>query len=469
MRVYVINKNGNPLMPCKPAKARHLLRDGKARVINRKPFTIRLLWDCEENVQEVRCGIDKGCKNTGIACVGNGEILFSANIKHRNPIALQQKDGSIKTFVQVRAERRRGRRNRHCWYRKPRFNNRASSKRSGRLPPTIRMNVMEVLRVVRKIPLPIFLMTVEDVQVDIRRLSNPDVKDSEYQQSNRLDENLRLACLIRDGFTCQKCKKQRTTSSYRDKMDAQLEAHHIVWTAKGGKDSIYNLITLCKKCHAKIHKKGKSGEVKRKDGTIITGMGGYEDKIAQRTMQGKTLLYQELGNIAPLSTVYGYETSAFRKACSFPKEHWIDALCVANLETGEVIQPRKENHYEIFFRAKQTRRIFDTQPKSGGVIRQWQKYKGLASNGTDCILVNKRDKTFVLPLGYIFYKKGDVIDINGYKTEIASINSKGKGFYYWKYQSDGSRKYASVSHKKVRLIEYAKTINYVSNVAFIPS
>jgi len=459
IRVCVINKNGNPLMPCKPAKARHLLRDGKARVINRKPFTIQLLWDCEENIQEVRCGIDKGCKVTGIACVGNGEILFSANVKHRNPIALQQKDGS-KTFVQVRAERRRGRRNRHRWHRKPRFNNRASSKKSGRLPPTIKMNVMEVVRVVKQIPLPISHITGEDVTVDIRRLSDPNVTNKEYQQSNRLDENLRLACLMRDSFTCQKCSRKET----------QLDAHHIVWTSKDGKDSIYNLITLCKNCHDKVHKKGESGKVRLKGGKVITGMCGFQDKIAQRTMQGKKLMYQELEKIAPSSIVYGYQTAEFRKACDFPKEHWIDALCIANLETGEFVQPNKENHYEIWFRAKQTRRIFNTQPSKGGIIKQWQKYKGLASNGKDCILVDKRDKNFVLPDGYIFYKKGDTIDINGYKTEIASINGKGKGFFYWIYQPDGNRKYASVSHKKVRLVEYAKTINYMSgDVAFIPS
>jgi hypothetical protein len=457
-------------MPCKPAKVRHLLRDGKAKVINRKPFTIQLLWDCEENVQEVRCGIDKGCKITGVACarsngrlrltVGNGEVLFSANIKHRNPVALQQKDGSTKTFVQVRAERRRGRRNRHRWHRKPRFLNRASSKRSGLLPPTIRMNVMEVVRVVESIPLPISHITVEDVQVDVRRLSDSNVKNKGYQQSNRLDENLRLACLIRDNFTCQKCCKKET----------RLEAHHIVWVSKGGKDSIYNLITLCEDCHDKIHRTGTSGKVKINGGKVITGMDGYKDKIAQRTMQGKTLLYQELGNIAPLSTVYGYETSDYRKACDFPKEHFLDALCIANLETGEFIQPGKENHYEIWFRAKQTRRIFNTQPSKGGMIKQWQKYKGLASNGKDCILVDKRDRSFVLPDGYTFYQKGDVISINGYKTQIASINGKGKGFYYWIGKSDGSRKYASVSHKKVRLIEYAKTINYMDgDVAFIPS
>ena len=461
MRVYVLNKNGNPLMPCKPAKARHLLRDGKAKVIKRKPFTIQLLWDCEENIQEIRCGIDKGCKVTGIACVDNGEILFSANIKHRNPVALQQKDGSAKTFMNVRAERRRGRRNRHCWYRKPRFNNRASSKKSGRLPPTIKMNVMEVVRVLKQIFLPISHITVEDVQVDIRRLSNSNVKGNEYQQSNRLDENLRLACLIRDNFTCQKCSKKNT----------RLEAHHIVWTSKGGKDSIYNLITLCKKCHDKVHKTGENGKVKLKGDKVATGMDGFSDKIAQRTMQGKTLMYQELEKISPLSTVFGYQTAAFRKAGDYPKEHWIDALCIATLETGEFIQLDKENHYEIWFRAKQTRRIFDTQPKKGGMrrrfitnhnhIKQWQKYKGLASNGEDCVLVDKRDRSFVLPSGYTFYQKGDVIDIDSYKTEIASINGKGKGFYYWILLPDGNRKYASVSHKKVKLIEYAKTINYL--------
>ncbi len=181
-------------------------------------------------------------------------------------------------------------------------------------------------------------------------------------------------------------------------------------------------------------------------------------------------MYQELEQIASLSTVFGYQTAAFRKASDYPKEHCLDALCIANLETGEFIEPDKENHYEIWFRAKQTRRIFNTQPSKGGMIKQWQKYEGLASNGENCILVDKRDKNFVLPDGYILYKKGDIISINGCKTEIASINGKGKGFYYWMYQQNGDRKYASISHKKVRLVEYAKTINYISgSVAFIPS
>jgi len=339
------------------------------------------------------------------------------------------------------------------------------------------MNVMEVVRVVKQISLPISHITVEDVQVDLRRLSDPDVKSGEYQQSNRLDENLRLACLMRDNFTCQKCSlrsptpsaygslRSPTTSSYVGRKGTVLEAHHIVWTTKGGKDSIYNLITLCENCHDKVHKKGESGKVNLGDGKIVTGMDGFSDKIAQRTMQGKKLMYQELRKIAPLSTVFGYQTAFFRKAFDYPKEHWIDAICVANLENSEVVSSGlsldQDNHYSIWFKAKQTRRIFDTQPKKGGLIKQWQKYKGLASNGNDCILVDKRDKNFVLPLGYTLYKKGDVISIDGNKTEIASINGNGKGFYYWIHQPDGNRKYASVSHKKIKLREYAKTINYL--------
>jgi len=83
MHVYVINRNGQPLMPCKPAKARKLLRDGKARVARRRPFTILLLWDCEEHVQDVTLGIDKGSKVTGFACVGKGEVLLAVELYHR--------------------------------------------------------------------------------------------------------------------------------------------------------------------------------------------------------------------------------------------------------------------------------------------------------------------------------------------------------------------------------------------------
>ncbi len=40
--VFVLSIEGKPLMPCKPAKCKKLLKTGRAKVIRRFPFTIQL-------------------------------------------------------------------------------------------------------------------------------------------------------------------------------------------------------------------------------------------------------------------------------------------------------------------------------------------------------------------------------------------------------------------------------------------
>ena len=47
VKVFVLNINGEPLMPCSNAKARHLLQGGRANVVKRIPFTIKLNFECE--------------------------------------------------------------------------------------------------------------------------------------------------------------------------------------------------------------------------------------------------------------------------------------------------------------------------------------------------------------------------------------------------------------------------------------
>ena len=42
--VYVLSKHGEPLMPCSSGKARLLLKQQKACVVKRTPFTIKLLF-----------------------------------------------------------------------------------------------------------------------------------------------------------------------------------------------------------------------------------------------------------------------------------------------------------------------------------------------------------------------------------------------------------------------------------------
>ncbi|MCP4113150.1 MAG: HNH endonuclease [Desulfobacteraceae bacterium] len=302
MNVFVINKNGSPLMPCRPAKARHLLDAGKAEVRNLFPFTIRLTWDCEENVQPVTVGIDKGSRKTGLSCVGNSRILLSGIINHRT---------DIKKKMEARSANRRARRNRK-WYRQPRFDNRGSSKRSGRIPPSVKANAEEVVRAVGKIPLPVSEIIAEDVQVDIARLNNPELAGKDYQESSRPDENLRMAALIRDDYTCKSCSKKRVS----------LQVHHIVFRSRGGKDTIKNLTTLCESCHEKVH----DGKLK-----IKGGVSGFKDRTAQRTMQGKAYMYGKLSMTASVRKVFGYQTSEYRKFLELPKEHDSDALCAATL------------------------------------------------------------------------------------------------------------------------------------------
>lgn len=65
MEVYVLNKEGQPLMPTRPVIARLLLKEGKAKCIRRTPFTIKLLVDTTEYKQEVVAGMDTGSKTIG--------------------------------------------------------------------------------------------------------------------------------------------------------------------------------------------------------------------------------------------------------------------------------------------------------------------------------------------------------------------------------------------------------------------
>ena len=200
---------------------------------------------------------------------------------------------------------------------------------------------------------------------------------------------------MRDGGKCRECEKKNTP----------LFAHHIVYREHGGKDTIENLITLCKSCHNKVH----AGKLK----LDVSGVSGFKDKIAQRTMQGKAYLYETLDQQASLSKVFGYQTSALRKSLSLPKSHDVDALCVALLGTGEVIaegqqsavtaNDDRKNFYTIRFRARQTRRQYHDLPRKGVGRVRYQ--------------VNAERDGF---------RKGDIVRVKGkWVKQINSIYSNG--------------------------------------------
>ena len=54
-------------MPCSPAKARHLLKEKKAIVVRRTPFTIQLTIATGESKQPVSLGVDAGYKSSRVS------------------------------------------------------------------------------------------------------------------------------------------------------------------------------------------------------------------------------------------------------------------------------------------------------------------------------------------------------------------------------------------------------------------
>ena len=69
MSVYVINQRKEPLMPCSEQKARKLLKQNKAKIIEIKPFTIQLIIATGETKQDIILGIESGYNNIGFSAV----------------------------------------------------------------------------------------------------------------------------------------------------------------------------------------------------------------------------------------------------------------------------------------------------------------------------------------------------------------------------------------------------------------
>jgi N6-L-threonylcarbamoyladenine synthase len=320
--VYVISKDGQSLMPTeRHGKVRRLLRDKKAKVVRRCPFTIQLLYDTTTVVQEVTLGVDAGSKAIGLSATTRKKVLFEAEVALRNDIV---------DLLSTRREMRRGRRNRKTRYRKARFNNR--KKGDGWLAPSVRQKIESHINIIGKLHqiLPIRKVVVEVASFDIQKIKNLNIQGEEYQQGEQLNFwNVREYVLFRDGHTCQCCKGKS-----KDKV---LNIHHIESRKTGG-NAPNNLITLCKTCHTNYHK----------------GVISLPKKIHRRmkfndaTFMGimRWCLYNTLKEIYPdVKVTYGYITKHTRIQHGLQKTHYVDARCISKnaeaVSDGNVFYMRK--------------------------------------------------------------------------------------------------------------------------------
>ena len=312
MLVYVINKDGQPLMPTgRCGKVRRLLREKKAKVVKRCPFTIQLLYEADTNTQPITLGVDAGSKHIGVSATTEDKVLYEADVELRDDIV---------KLLSTRRENRRTRRNRKTRYRKPRFNNR--SRAEGWLAPSVRQKVDCHLQVIANIfkLLPITKIVIEIASFDIQKIKNSDISGTDYQEGEQLGFwNVREYVLFRDGHQCQCCKGKS-----KDKI---LNVHHIESRKTGG-DAPNNLITLCETCHKGYH----AGTVKLPK-TIHRGM-SFRDAAFMGIM--RWAVYSRLKEQYPdVRLTYGYITKNTRIINNLPKEHYIDARCISSHSNAE--------------------------------------------------------------------------------------------------------------------------------------
>ena len=337
MLVYVLNKDGKPLMPTSRCrKVAYLLKHNLAKVVKRTPFTIKLNYDVREYTQPIALGIDAGSKVIGISATTPKKVLFEAEVKLRTDIVEN---------LSTRREARSARRFRKTRYRKSRFDNRIASKKEGWLAPSVRQKIqthLSVIALVHKI-LPIIKIVVETAQFDIQKIKNPEIQGVEYQQGEQLGFwNVREYVLARDNHICQHCKG-------RNKI---LNVHHIESRKVGG-DSPNNLITLCEDCHKKYHR----GEIKLK----IKRGASFKDSTFMSIM--RPFLLKELKSRYPrVQNTYGYFTKHTRILNFLPKEHYVDARCISG---NPLAQPTLL--YKLIKNRKHNRQLHKFTILKGGV------------------------------------------------------------------------------------------------------
>ena len=351
MQVYVLNHKGKPLMPCSPRKARLLLKQHRAKVAKRTPFTIQWIAPTRSYTQPITLGVNSGYTYVGLSAVSEKKELLAVDVTLRADM------------VKLNSERRtyrRARRARKTWHRKPRFLNRR--KPEGWLAPSIQHKLDSHIKLINRVKeiLPISKIMVDAAAFDIQKIKNPEISGVDYQNGEQKGFwNVREYVLYRDGHACQHCKGRS-----RDRV---LEVHHIK-SRQTGSNRPDNLITLCSTCHDRVSK----GEIILK----VKPSKGFKAETFMTMTRWKLInQLKEMGYV--VSHTYGYLTKNIRIALNLAKSHINDAFVIA----GGNNHLRSQNLYVVKQVRKCNRKLFkgnrshikNTAPREVFGFRRWDK------------------------------------------------------------------------------------------------
>jgi hypothetical protein len=329
--VFVLDKKKRPLDPTTPARARKLLKKGRARVHKLVPFTIRLVDRLIEDsvVHDHTIGIDPGSKTTGLAVFRDtdtadpetGELttartgVFLMELHHRGRL--------ISKKLEQRAKYRRRRRSANLRYRAPRFDNR--TRPTGWLPPSLQHRVDTTMTQVHRFQrlLPVTKVFVEAVRFDTQRLEHPEITGVEYQQGELAGFEVREYLLT----------KYRNQCVYCDATGVPLNLDHVIPRAAGGSNRLSNLVTACIDCNQAKGKQPLEVFVTNpaRLARITRGLKQPLKDAAAVNSTRRALHRALLTTGLTVHAFSGGRTKYNRTRLGIPKAHALDALCIGHI------------------------------------------------------------------------------------------------------------------------------------------
>ena len=377
--IYVLNQNGQPLMPTENHRmVRILLKEKKAKVVRRTPFTIKLIVKTKEFTQPIVLGVDAGSKTIGFSASTELQELYSAELKPRNDVV---------NNLSTRREFRRARRNRTTRYRPKRFENRVHSKHKGWLAPSVEVKIQEHITSIKRICklLPITTVVVETAEFDLQLIKAveagiPVPVGEDYQNGEQKGfYNVRQYVFHRDGYKCCHCGAHGS--------GVKLEVHHLESRKTGG-NSPNNLVTLCSHCHELVTKGVILTFNKRKSKSTRDAafMGIMRKTLMQRLRSELTIQVEE---------TKGYITKYIREMYKLPKTHVIDALCIAKhpkakrLDKVYLIKPIR-NHNRQLHKATILKYGIRKKNQAATYVKGFRLFDKVLYNNQECFIWGRR-------------------------------------------------------------------------------
>ena len=317
MMAVVLSSTGIKLMPTTCYKARKLLKKGKVVIAQYRPFTIKLAQRENGATQPIEYCCDTGYQHIGISIKSKKHEYVGVQVDMLKDEKKKHQDQ--KTYRRTRRNRLR--------YRKPRFNNRTSTKQKGWLAPSIEHKKQIHLDWLKRYMavMPITSITFEMGEFDTQVLKAieegkpiPHGEDYKHGEQYGLDD-LRDTVFERDHHKCVICGKGIADNVI-------LALHHVIYRSQGGTNCMRNLVTVCTDCHTPENHQ-PSGVLYDLSKTFKVP----EFKGATFMTSVRWQMYEAIKKAYPdveVHITYGSNTKHSRKKLNICKTHINDAYCM---------------------------------------------------------------------------------------------------------------------------------------------